>query len=97
MPKAYWVATYRSVKNPAALAEYAELSGPAIRAAGGRILARGLPSKIYEAGIDQRTVLIEFDSVAAAIAAHDSPAYQAAMKALGDAVVRDIRIIEAVD
>lgn len=97
MPKAYWVATYRSVKNQAALAEYAKLSGPAIRAAGGRILARGLPSKVYEAGMEQRTVLIEFDSVAAAIAAHDSPAYQAAMKALSDAVVRDIRIIEAVD
>lgn len=96
MAKAYWVATYRSVKNPAALAEYAKLSGPAIKAAGGRILARGLPSKIYEAGMDQRTVLIEFESVAAAVAAHDSPAYQAAMKVLGDAAVRDIRIIEGV-
>ena len=94
MARAYWIATYRSVKNPAALAEYAKLSGPAIQAAGGRILARGLPSKIYEAGMDQRTVLIEFESVAAAVAAHDSPAYQAAMKVLGDAVVRDIRIVE---
>lgn len=96
MARAYWIATYRSVKNPAALAEYAKLSGPAIQAAGGRILARGLPSKIYEAGMDQRTVLIEFESVAAAVAAHDSPAYQAAMKVLGDAVVRDIRIVEGV-
>ena len=39
--KAYWVATYRSVSNPDALAAYAKLSGPAITAAGGRILARG--------------------------------------------------------
>jgi uncharacterized protein (DUF1330 family) len=96
MPKAYWVASYRSVKNPEALAEYAKLSGPAIQAAGGRILVRGTPSKIYEAGVDQRTVVIEFDSVAAAIAAHDSPAYQAAMQVLGDAAVRDIRIVEGV-
>lgn len=95
MPKAYWVATYRSVKKPEALADYAKLAGPAILAAGGRILARGMPAKTYEAGLDQRTVLIEFDSLAAANAAYDSPAYQAAKKLLGnDAVERDIRIIE---
>jgi uncharacterized protein (DUF1330 family) len=97
MAKAYWVATYRSVKDPEALAAYAKIGGPAIMAAGGRFLARGMPAKTYEAGMDQRTVLIEFDSVAAAIAAHDSPAYQKAMDVLGDAVVRDIRIIEGAD
>lgn len=96
MAKAYWIATYRSVKNPAALAEYAKISGPAIQAAGGRILVRGTPAKIYEAGMDERTVVIEFDSVEAAVAAHDSPAYQAAMNVLGDAVVRDIRIVEGI-
>lgn len=96
MPKAYWVATYRSVKNPEALAAYAKLSGPAIQAAGGRILVRGTPATTYEARMDQRTVVIEFESVAAAIAAHDSAAYQAAMKALGDGAVRDIRIVEGV-
>lgn len=94
MAKAYWVAMYHSIKNPSALAEYAKLSGPAIQAAGGRILVRGTPAKTYEAGLDQRTVVIEFESVAAAIAAHDSPAYQAAMAALGDGAVRDIRIVE---
>ena len=94
MSKAYWVATYRSVNNPEALAAYAKLSGPAIQAAGGRILARGMPVKTYEAGMEQRTVVIEFDSVASAMAAHDSPGYQAALKVLGDAAVRDIRIVE---
>ena len=96
MAKAYWVAMYRSVKDPEALAAYAKLAGPAIQAGGGRILVRGTPAKTYEAGIDQRTVVIEFESVAAAIAAHDSPAYQAAMKVLGDAAVRDIRILDGV-
>jgi uncharacterized protein (DUF1330 family) len=96
MAKAYWIATYRSVKNPEALAAYAKVSGPAIQAGGGRIMVRGTPAKTYEAGMDQRTVVIEFDSVAAAIAAHDSPAYQAAMDVLGDAAVRDIRIVEGV-
>jgi uncharacterized protein (DUF1330 family) len=94
MSKAYWVATYRSISNPDALAAYAKLSGPAITAAGGRILARGMPSQVYEAGLEQRTVLIEFDSVEQAKAAHDSPAYQEAMALLGDGAVRDIRIVE---
>ena len=96
MAKAYWLAAYRSISNPEALAEYAKLAGPAIAAAGGKFLARGTPAKTYEAGLNQRTVMIEFDSVAAAIAAHDSPGYQAALKALGNAAERDMRIIEGV-
>lgn len=97
MAKAYWIAFYRSIKNPDALAAYAKLAGPAIQAAGGRFLARGEAAKAYEAGIRQRTVVIEFDSVAKAVAAHESPAYQEALKALGTgAVERDMRIVEGV-
>jgi uncharacterized protein (DUF1330 family) len=95
MAKAYWVATYRSVTDPDALAAYAALSGPAVTKAGGRILVRGMPAHVYEAGLDQRTVVIEFDSVAQAMAAHDSPDYQAALKALAGGAERDIRIVEA--
>ncbi len=94
MPKAYWISAYRSVSNPDKLAAYAKLAGPAITAAGGRFLARGEPAKVYEAGLMQRTVLIEFDSVEAAIAAHDSPGYKAALDALGDGALREIRIVE---
>ena len=47
--------------------------------------------------MDLRTVVIEFDSVASAIAAYDSPAYQDARKLLGDTVVRDIRIVEGTE
>jgi uncharacterized protein (DUF1330 family) len=97
MAKAYWIAFYRSIKNPDALAAYAKLAGPAVQAAGGRFLARGMPAKVYEAGLNQRTVVIEFDSVQAAIAAHDSPGYKEALKALGtNAVERELRIIEGV-
>ncbi|MBI0535680.1 DUF1330 domain-containing protein [Roseomonas sp. KE2513] len=96
MAKAYWVATYRSVSNPDALAAYAKLSGPAIAAAGGRILVRGTPSHTYEAGLSQRTVVIEFDSVEQAQAAHDSAAYQEALAALAGGAERDIRIVEGV-
>ena len=94
MAKAYWVGCYRSISNPNALAEYAKIAGPAIAAAGGKFLVRGVPAKTYEAGLEQRTVVIEFDSVAAAVAAHDSPAYQEALKALGNVAERDIRILE---
>jgi uncharacterized protein (DUF1330 family) len=41
-------------------------------------------------------VLIEFDSVEKAIAAHDSEAYQEALRALGNAAKRDVRIVEGV-
>ena len=96
MAKAYWIATYRSIKNPDALAAYAKLAAPAIQAGGGRFLVRGTPAKTYEAGINQRVVVIEFDSVAQAAAAHDSAGYQAALKELGSGAERDIRIVEGV-
>ena len=96
MAKAYWITTYRNISNPDALAEYAKLAGPAIEAGGGRIVVRGMPSKVYEAGLNQRTVVIEFDSVARATAAHDSDGYKAALKALGNAAERDIRICEGI-
>jgi uncharacterized protein (DUF1330 family) len=94
MAKAYWVVCYHSIKNPDALAAYAKLAGPALESAGARYLARGNAAMTYEKGIKQRTVLIEFDSVQKAIAAHDSPAYQTALKALGDGAERDMRIVE---
>jgi uncharacterized protein (DUF1330 family) len=94
MAEAYWIATYRSITDPHALAAYAELAGPAISAAGGRILVRGMPEKTLEAGLNLRTVVIAFDSVASAIAAYDSPAYRAARIRLGDTAERDIRIVE---
>ena len=96
MAKAYWIAFYREVRRPDALAAYAQLAGPALEAAGGRMLARGMPADVHEAGLAQRTVVIEFDSLAKARAAYESPAYRAALVVLGDAVDRDIRFIEGV-
>jgi uncharacterized protein (DUF1330 family) len=94
MAKAYWIVFYREVRRPDALAAYAKLAGPAIEAAGGRAMARGMPADVREAGLLQRTVLIEFDSLEKARAAYESPAYRAALAVLGDAVDRDIRFIE---
>ena len=97
MAKGYWVAFYRSIKDPDALAAYAKVAGPAIQAAGGRFLARGVAAHAYEAGIKERTVVIEFESVAAAKACHDSEGYQAALKLLGNGAERDFRLIEGVE
>jgi uncharacterized protein (DUF1330 family) len=97
MAKAYWISAYRSVRNPEALAAYAKLAGPAIEAAGGRFLARGRAARVFENGIAERTVIIVFDSLAQAIAAHDAPAYQQALSALGNGADRDLRIVEGVD
>jgi uncharacterized protein (DUF1330 family) len=96
MAKGYWITFYRSVSNPGAIAEYAKLAGPPIQAGGGRFLARGIAAKTYEAGLNQRSVVIEFESVEKAVATYESPAYQAAMKVLGGAAERDVRILEGV-
>jgi len=91
--KAYWITCYREVSDPAKLAAYAALAGPAIEQGGGRFLVRGMPAQTYEAGLAERTVVIEFASVAQALATHDSPAYQAALAALRGGAERDVRIM----
>ena len=95
MAKAYWICFYRSISNPEAVAEYAKLAGPAIQSGGGRFLARGIATKTYEAGLTQRTIVIEFDSVQQAIATFEGQAYQAAVRVIEGAAERDIRIIES--
>jgi len=90
---AYWISVYRQILDEDKVAAYAALAGPALTAAGGTFLARGMPEQTYESGEVTRTVLIEFDSVEAAQAAHDSPAYREALTALDNGAVRDLRIL----
>ena len=73
MAKAYWVTTYRSIKNPDALAAYAKLAGPAVAASGGKFLIRGMAVEAWESGLKQRTVVIEFPDLKTALAAHATP------------------------
>lgn len=93
---AFWINSYLEITDPAKVTAYAELAGPAIAAAGGTFIARGLPEQVYEAGRVERSVVIEFASVEAARAAHDSAAYQEALVALGDGAVRDLRIVPGI-
>jgi len=97
MAKAYWINLFRNVKDPAKVDAYRKLAGPVMEAVGAKFLVRGDPAKVYEAGVNMRAVVIEFPSVEAAIAAHDSPGYQAALKALGDGAERDLRIVPGLE
>jgi uncharacterized protein (DUF1330 family) len=98
MAKAYWVTTYRSITNPDAMAAYAKLAGPAVAAAGGKFIIRGMPVEAWESGLKQRTVVVEFPDLKAALAAHETPGYQEALRALGKGNVdRDMRVVEGAE
>ena len=97
MPKGYWVSVYRTISDPEKLAAYNKMAGPAVKAGGGRVLSRDGRVVAREAGIAERTVLIEFDSFEQAVAAYESAAYQEALVTLSDGVERDFRIVEGVD
>ena len=94
MAKAYLVVTYRSIKEPEKWSAYAKLAGPAIQKAGGRFIVRGMPAKTYEKGMNERVVVVEFDSLDQASAAHASAGYQEALRALGKGAERDMRLVE---
>jgi uncharacterized protein (DUF1330 family) len=95
--KGYMVSAYRTIKDPDKIAAYAKVAGPAFAKYGARYLARGDAAQAYEAGIKARIVVIEFESVAKAIEAHDSPEYQAALKVFDGAAERDLRIVEGLE
>lgn len=94
MPKGYLVVFYREPATAANLAAYAGPAKEAIEAMGGTFIARGMPVKTFEAGLNERSIVIEFESTTAAIKAYESPAYQDILPRLG--VLRDMRVIEGV-
>ena len=94
---AYWISVYKEILDEDKVAAYAELAGPALSEAGGTYVARGMPEQTYESGERTRTVVIRFESVEAAQAAHESPAYQEALSALDGGAVRDMRIVPGVE
>lgn len=97
MAKAYWIATYNSISDASRHAQYAQIAGPAIAAAGGRFLARSSDFTSLYPDTAVRVVLIEFPSHEAALNTYRSAEYQRACSVLGDAVDREIRIVDALD
>lgn len=97
MPKAYWVATYHSIDDEDKFVAYIKLASPAIAKGGGTFVTRGVAAKAYESGLLERTTIIMFDSLQAAIATHDGPDYQAALVALDGGITRDLRLVEGLE
>ena len=97
MKKGYWVVAYKSITDDSATKAYAELALPAVESFGGRFLTRSL-SRVqpHEVGLQQRTVVVEFESYERALAAYESGAYKKALQALGSGAERDFRIVEGV-
>jgi uncharacterized protein (DUF1330 family) len=95
MKKGYWVNVYRSISDESALKAYGALALPAVEAFGGRFLTRSTSQiEAHEAGLKQRTIIVEFDSYENALAARHSEGYQEALQALGTGAERDVRIVE---
>jgi len=97
MSKGYWITAYRQISDLHKLAAYAKLAPLAIAPFGERYIVRGTPAAAFEAGLKERIVISEFPSMEKAIAAYGGPAYKEALHVLGDAAVRDIRIIEGLE
>jgi uncharacterized protein (DUF1330 family) len=97
MQKGYWVVAYRSILDESAVKAYGALAVPAVQSFGGRFLT-GSTSQVqaHEAGLQLRTVIVEFNSYDIALAAHESEAYKKALQALGSGAERDYRIVEGV-
>jgi uncharacterized protein (DUF1330 family) len=94
MAKGYWISNYRKINDKDKWGAYAKIAGPAITKLGGRFIVRGMPAAVHEKGVNERVVIVEWDSVEKAKAAHDGPEYGEALRVLGDAVERDFRIVE---
>ena len=96
MKRGYWVVAYRAVSDERARQEYGKLAAAAIEADGGKVLISTADAEVREAGVKQRLVVVEFESLDKAIATYNSAAYQAALRVLGGAAERDFRIVEGV-
>ena len=95
MKKGYWVVAYRTVGDEATMKSYVALAGAALGQFGARLLVPPRSAvTALEAGLQQMTVVVEFDSYEIALAAYNSADYKKALVALGSGVERDFRIAE---
>jgi uncharacterized protein (DUF1330 family) len=63
MKKGYWVVAYRSISDESAVKAYGALALPAVESFGGRFLTRSTSQiQAHEAGLQLRTIVVEFDS-----------------------------------
>ena len=97
MKKAYWVGVV-NVKNHDEYKKYADIAGPALTAAGAKILSRGGRIKNLEGAAMNRIVVIEFPSMERAESFYESDEYRNGLKYINSEVAdRFLNIAEAVD
>lgn len=96
MPKAYWIARV-TVTDPETYKGYADLAPAAIKAHGGKFLARAGRAEQMEGEGRPRNVVIEFPSLDAAVACFRSDGYQAARAKRIGAGIAEIVIVEGVE
>ena len=95
MKKGYWVVAYQKVGDEAMMKNYVTLARAALGQFGAHSLVPpGSAVTAHEAGLQQMTVVVEFESYEIALAAYESEAYKKALAVLGSAAVRDFRIVE---
>ena len=94
MPKGYFLSAHRSPADPDKRQAYLKIAGAATISANGKILASTNIVDAHENGVEEQTVLVEFESLEKAKAFYYGNDYQLALKALDGGADRDIRIFE---
>ena len=79
MPKGYWNVA-GSITNPEGMGAYIAAAGPYLAKHNARFLCRELHTDVREGNPGHLTVIIEFESLAAAKAAYEAPEYQEMLK-----------------
>jgi len=95
MPKGYVIAR-ADIKDPEAYAKYATAASEAIRAYGGKPLARGGRFEELEGSGRQRNIVLEFESFDKAREYYHSAQYQAAKALREGAAEMEIVAVEGV-
>jgi uncharacterized protein (DUF1330 family) len=65
-----------------------------VQKAGGRFIVGGMPAATWEKGLNERVVIVEFETLQKPLDAHETADYHAAPRALGNGAERDMRVVE---
>jgi uncharacterized protein (DUF1330 family) len=93
MPKGYWVADVE-VTDPTRYAVYREFVTPYIASKGGKFLTRTGKVVVKEGTARTRTIVIEFDSFEAALAAYEDDEYTKGRALRANAGELDLVVVE---
>ena len=86
---------YEQISDETKLKNYMAIAPKTFRKFGAKFLTRGYPAVIKENGKNERTIIVEFPSVAKAEEFYDSPEYVVALDALAGGAIRSFKICEA--